>query len=71
MKKNDMYSPDEFSIESSPSADTTNRHSLDQEIRERGYTIYSRRTGKPIIWQKRGILFIQSDVVLRERLTES
>lgn len=51
-----------------PSADTTARCSLDQKLRDLGYTIKRRpKVGKPI-WEKNGVEFEQDELRRRENL---
>ena len=64
----DPLTPMENADYERPSQSHKNPHGIDQRIRDRGYEIESRpKKGEPI-WKMNGILFTQSNVILREGL---
>jgi hypothetical protein len=50
---------------SHPSQDSTNRFSLDNILRKHGFKIHSRRGDREAVWDLQGVLFLESEALLR------
>ena len=62
----ELLTPMEDSDIESPTADHTLRCIFDREIRKCGYRIKSRPNRGETTWERGGVEFTQSDVLLRE-----
>ncbi len=47
----------------SPSQDTTDRFSIDQLMRNHGYSIHQRKGDHEPLWIKRGVVYPQSEIL--------
>ncbi len=60
-----MAKQEEAEKRSHPSIDGTCRFEVDQLLRKKGYQIHSRKNKSEARWIKEGVIFKQSEVLLR------